>query len=376
MAIPGNEITRLTAARPQATVRPASVEEVVAAVRQADGPLLIVGSGSALGRGVPLDAGVTVLDTTGLDQVVEYEPADLTLTVQAGAPLATIEAMVQERGQTTGLVANGPDGTIGGTLATAAWGGASLAFGRVRDRVIGLEWVDGSGTVAHSGGRVVKNVSGYDVAKLQIGALGTLGVLTQVSLKLSPLAPKVVRWTAPLGAQPPSQDMVGPVPGRVLVTWSGASGWTLEGWLDRTAPWEPESEELTGQADVVPVPGAGSWDRLAPGDRPGVCLEVLSTPLALLGLAADLALAREAALFPWLGAARLWVEPGEAGAMLQLLRGRVEPEGRVVLAGFDGSRPAVDPWGLQPEPFDLMLAMKDVFDPERRLNPGRGWGGL
>ncbi|HVR48240.1 MAG TPA: glycolate oxidase subunit GlcE [Pseudorhodoferax sp.] len=176
------------------------LEETVARVRAAaaDGrPLRIVGGGSKDGYGQAL-AGEP-LDMRGLAGIVDYEPSELVVTVRGGTPLAELEAVLAERGQCLpfepphrlpGSAADTPSrATCGGMLAAGLSGPARASSGAVRDFVLGLELLNGRGELLRFGGQVMKNVAGYDVSRLMAGALGTLGVLTEISLKVLPVAP-------------------------------------------------------------------------------------------------------------------------------------------------------------------------------------------
>lgn len=176
---------------PQAVVLPASTHEIQDVLGYASNNGLSVipaGSGTKLGVGNPPEHVDLVLSTSRLDQVLEYEPADLTVTVEAGIQLATLQAKLAEHGQYLPLDPPYADRcTIGGITATNASGPSRLRYGSARDLVLGMRVVQSSGTVVKSGGKVVKNVAGYDLNKLYLGSFGTLGVITEVSLKLQPL---------------------------------------------------------------------------------------------------------------------------------------------------------------------------------------------
>jgi glycolate oxidase FAD binding subunit len=153
------------------------------------------------GRSTWLDAGrpVRANDTLSLrddEGVVSYVPGDLTLTVRAGTPLSEIERVTQEHDQWLPLDPYGlPDGTIGATIATASAGPLASGFGLPRDLLLGLEFVNGRGEVVRGGGKVVKNVAGFDLSRLLTGSWGTLGVITEVTLRLYAL-PKADRTFA------------------------------------------------------------------------------------------------------------------------------------------------------------------------------------
>jgi FAD/FMN-containing dehydrogenase len=145
------------------------------------------------GRPVRADRTLSLSDDTG---VVAYVPGDLTLTVRAGTSLSEIERVTREQNQWLPLDPYGsPDGTIGATLATASAGPLASSFGLPRDLLLGLEFVNGRGDVIRGGGKVVKNVAGFDLARLLTGSWGTLGVITEVTLRLYAL-PKADRTFA------------------------------------------------------------------------------------------------------------------------------------------------------------------------------------
>jgi len=147
-------------------------------------PLRIAGRSTWLDAGRPVRATKTISlrDHSG---VVSYVPGDLTLTVRAGTPLSDIERVTKEHNQWLPLDPYGsPDGTIGATIATASAGPLSTGFGLPRDLLLGLEFVNGRGEVVRGGGKVVKNVAGFDLSRLMTGSWGTLGVITEVTLRL------------------------------------------------------------------------------------------------------------------------------------------------------------------------------------------------
>ena len=164
-----------------------STEAVVAAIKESGStrvPLRIAGRSTWLdaGRPVRADKALSLRDDSG---VVSYVPGDLTLTVRAGTSLSEIERVTQEHDQWLPLDPFGSnDGTIGATIATASAGPLASSFGLPRDLLLGLEFVNGRGEVVRGGGKVVKNVAGFDLSRLLTGSWGTLGVITEVTLRL------------------------------------------------------------------------------------------------------------------------------------------------------------------------------------------------
>ena len=185
---------------PKAVVLPTSVQEMQEVLQFAvtqGVSVMPAGAGTKLGIGnLPQKVDV-VLATTRLNSVVEYEPADLTVTVEAGIRLRDLQTELAKHRQY--LVLNPPYAdrcTIGGIVATNASGSFRLRHGTARNQVLGLRVVRADGTVVKSGGKVVKNVAGYDLNKLYIGAFGTLGIITEVTLKLSPIPVRQAILTA------------------------------------------------------------------------------------------------------------------------------------------------------------------------------------
>jgi glycolate dehydrogenase FAD-binding subunit len=145
----------------------------------------IAGRGTWPARSAAVAPDATPLDVSGLSGILEYIPGDLTLTARAGTTIAEIDAATGAHGQWCPLLPWGGDnGTLGATFATATHGPCSASLGAPRDHAIGIEFVDGTGAVVRAGGRVVKNVAGFDLTRLLVGSWGTLGVITEVSVRL------------------------------------------------------------------------------------------------------------------------------------------------------------------------------------------------
>jgi glycolate oxidase FAD binding subunit len=171
-------------------VRVSSEEELAGAVRGASGPFRIRGGGT---RGFG-DEG-EVLDVSGIAGITLYEPGALTLVAKAGTPLAEVEAALQAERQRLafepadwrGLLGTSGEPTLGGMVAANVSGPRRVQAGACRDALLGVRFIDGTGAIVKNGGRVMKNVTGYDLVKLMAGSWGTLGVLSEVSLKVLPV---------------------------------------------------------------------------------------------------------------------------------------------------------------------------------------------
>jgi glycolate oxidase FAD binding subunit len=176
---------------PSAIVRPVSAEEAAEVVRFAVTEklaLLPLGSRSKCELGMSPDRYDIAIDMTALRSVAHYDAGDLTLSVDAGMPLRELELYLKQQGQFLPLaVPCFESATVGGTIASGIDSALRLQYGSARDFLIGAEFVDGMGQLCKSGGRVVKNVTGYDLHKLLIGSLGTLGVITSVNFRTFPL---------------------------------------------------------------------------------------------------------------------------------------------------------------------------------------------
>ena len=176
---------------PKAMVSPSNIDDVAKVLRYANDrglTVIVWGGGSEIHIGNPPENHDIALSTAKMSALVEHEPADLTATCQAGMTLGTLQETLAKDGQTAPFDPHLPrSATIGGLLATNAAGAARHAYGTPRDFTIGASVVTGDGLVTKAGGKVVKNVAGYDMCKLYIGSRGTLGVITETTFKLTPL---------------------------------------------------------------------------------------------------------------------------------------------------------------------------------------------
>jgi glycolate oxidase FAD binding subunit len=175
----------------QRILEPASQEEaakILYECSQAGRSVRIVGGGTKQDLGNPYAETALRLSTRKLDKLIDYQPQDLTVTVGAGMPLARLQELLAKQGQMLPLDPATISGqTVGGVLATNRSGPRRLLYGTARDLLLGCRFVLADGNIGRSGGRVVKNVSGYDLHKLFIGSFGTLGLLTEVTFKVVPI---------------------------------------------------------------------------------------------------------------------------------------------------------------------------------------------
>jgi glycolate oxidase FAD binding subunit len=379
---------------------PATTEQAAALLAAADRAGLHVafrGRGTALGWGAPPTALDLLVDTTRLDSIVEHAAGDLICVVQAGARLDDVNARVREHGQQLALDQPRAGASVGGTLATARSGPRRLRYGAPRDLVLGVTVVRADGVVAKAGGKVVKNVAGYDLAKLVTGSFGTLALLTEAVFRLHPL-PAASRWLgvscpgaedaarrahavsssqlAPSAVEVERRPGGGEVEVRVLLEG------TARGVDQRTA----ELQRLLGasSAEVDADIGLGSAELPA---SPDDLLVKVAVPLsAVAGLLSAVASAESRHGLPLhlrgsAGVGVLYVgtpagaAPEAVADVLADLRSAATEGSAVLLQAPAELRAAVDAWGPVPG-LALMHRVKDQFDPQHRLAPGRFVGGI
>ena len=371
-------------------MQPASEGELAEAVRGAKGPLAVRGGGTrGLGRAVAGEA----LSVTGLSGVVLYEPAALTLVVRAGTPVAEVEMLLAAEGQrlpfepmdARGLMGTGGVPTIGGVVAANASGPRRVQAGACRDSLIGVRFVDGTGAVVKNGGRVMKNVTGYDLCKLMAGSFGTLGVLTEVAFKLLP-APaaaatltlsglddvRAVRAMAAALTSPFEVSGAAHAPGQG--TWLRLEGfeeqvaYRAERLAERLAPFGAVAVER--DAGAVTAHWAGLRDVAAFHGRPGDVWRLSVKPSDAPGIVARACAeaCAEAVQYDW-GGGLVWLIVPE-GTDLRATLGRIAGHATLWRASPE-TRGRILPFAPEPGPVAaLSAALRARFDPRGILNPG------
>jgi glycolate oxidase FAD binding subunit len=278
----------VTASEAPALTGAAQVVEAVERARADRAPLRIVGAGRWLDAGRPVRAERTLeLRSLLSPDVVHYEPGDLTLTVRATATLHEIDRLVRNEGQWLPLdPAGGMDGTIGATIATASAGPLASAFGSPREQVLGVEVVTGRGEVIRAGGRVVKNVAGFDLTRLMTGAWGTLGAITEVSIRLRALpvmettiavpasAAAAWEWTSASEYTPYAAELLSPSLARALGIGEAGTLLLRIGGNESLVRATLESAATLGDVQRVE---SDVWSRLSVRDVPGSTVVRLST---------------------------------------------------------------------------------------------------
>jgi len=429
--------------RPSAAVRPGSSEEVAEVLKFAAAEKLAVipsGARTKLGIGLPPRSYDLALDLTRLDRVISYDPGDLTLSVEAGISLRKLAGVLSERGQFLPLaVPFFGRATIGGTVASGVDSPLRQFYGTARDYILGMEFITGEGTLAKSGGRVVKNVTGYDIHKLMIGALGTLGVMTKVNFRTFPLpvgsrafvatfetAERALEMRARVAHSPLTPittEVLSPgvadlfysdaaarievdafAPGIITNrTWAFSAGFAgTEKVLDRCEAELRTIAEQCAAAGLTAlsadrIPGAFGRKRefipIALDSSPATTiLKISMLPSRLKEVLAEIGAAAESDSLPWAAIARgigivyaaLLPESKTDSSRARVVRAvdRIQ----AACARFEGHatipwcptewKSHLQTWGAERSDLPQMRKLKTVFDPHGILSPGRFVGGL
>jgi glycolate oxidase FAD binding subunit len=428
---------------PAVVVRPRASEEVAEIVKFAGAERLAIvptGARTKLWMGMPPRQYDLALDMTQLDRVIAYDPGDLTLGVEAGTPLRKIAGVLAEHRQFLPLPAPFTSlATIGGTIASGVDTPLRQFYGTARDYLLGTEFVTGAGLLAKSGGRVVKNVTGYDIHKLMVGALGTLGVITKINFRTfplpgvtrafvalfetarsaldlrhrvarSPLTPLTVEILSPRAAELFSGDVAAqiesaPIPRNLF----SRSHWTFTtSFAGNQKMLERYERDLLQMAERS---GATSASVLADADMTGALGRTREfIPIALASSAAttivkvvvlpsrlsesleDTARAAETNSLPWaalvrgLGVIYLALLPSD-GEESTLRLVRVATDQILAKSSALGGNATIPwcptewksglrVWGLERGDLEQTRRLKNVFDPRGVLSPGRFMGGL
>jgi len=379
---------------------PGSTAEAAAVVRVAAAEGLAVvarGAGTKLGWGTPPRRLDLIVDTRRLDRIVEHAAGDLVVVAQAGVPLAELGERLAGDRQRLAVDEVVPGTTVGGMLGTGVTGPRRLQAGAVRDLVLGVTMVRADGVVAKAGGKVVKNVAGYDLAKLVTGAYGTLGLVTEAAFRLHPIPPAAAYVSVRL---PDPASAYQAVQRALHAQWVPAA---IE--LDRPEPGGPvevaalvegtEAGVAARAEQAVATLGEGAaridrpdwWGTLPAGSDRSVLVkattELTGTGRLLDGIDRAAAAAGTTAAVRGSGGVGLFhaalpgADPAAVAAFVKALRDAAPAwQGSVVvLAAPAPVRSEVDSWGPVPG-LDLMRRVKERFDPDALLAPGRFVGGI
>lgn len=406
--LPGTRADAVLGFQPSRVFRPTSLEEAEEALRQSAMEhlrVVFVGGGTELELGaspIGLDA---VISTEGLGKVLEYAPLDQIVTVEAGVSLGTLQTLLKGKRQMLALDPPWAErATMGGLVATNAFGPRRTRYGSVRDLIIGVTLIRADGTRAKGGGKVVKNVAGFDLPKLMVGSLGSLGLIGTVTFRLHPLpecsSTVVFSRTSPAAV------------GRLMAELrkgqfeaSAVAALWSEGGLDLGCRFEgfdagvrKQRDHLAALARQLDFPSEvldgsaadGFWSRQASvREAPAtVRLKLATQPTDLPRAAAEVwpmvrdALQTPRAVFyPTLGLAFAGGNMRDADALASAVaraRKALAPSGGhlVLHAAPAELRARTDVWGPAPSGLGLFSRVKDALDPDHRLAPGRTVGGL
>lgn len=429
--------------KPAAAVRPGSAEEVAEVIKFANAEKLAViptGARTKLQIGLPPKKYDLAVDLTRLDRILAYDPGDLTLGVEAGIRLRKLSAALAERGQFLPLAVPFFDrATVGGTVASGVDSPLRQFYGMARDFILGIEFVTGEGTPVKSGGRVVKNVTGYDLHKLMVGALGTLGVMTRINFRTFPLpidsrafianfdgangALDLRARVAQSSLTPLTMEMLSPgvadlfygeaaaqIERHLLLpnlltndTWAFTAGFAgTEKVLDRC---EQEFRKMAEQAGAAGISVLGREQ--IPGafgrKREFVAIALKSSPaatvikasvlparvkeiLAEIETSAAQGSLRAAVLARGLGLIYVALLPDSSsdearqrvvGAAERIQGACAGAEGHAVIPWCPSQwKSSLKAWGAERSDLSQMRKLKAVFDPQGTLSPGRFVGGL
>lgn len=363
---------------------PATEQQLSQAVQDATGPLKIRGGGTR-----PLGNPVTgeVLSTAKLSGISLYEPGALTIVAQAGTPLAEVEAALAAENQRLpfepmdhrGMLGTQGQTTIGGVVAANIAGPRRVQAGSCRDSLIGVRFVDGAGTAIKNGGRVMKNVTGYDLVKLMSGSYGTLGVISEVSFKLLPgvaaSATICVEASCPFKALAIMSKALGsPFEISGAAFGNGRTLFRIEGFADSIAYRTEQLKTLLSEFGSVgvesdPLKVKEIWANIANvaafHDTPGDLWRISVKPSDAPELVNEIGLRNT--MMDW-GGGLIWavVEPGtDLRAMMPHIKGH-----RTLIRASDATKAKLG--AFQPEPGleAINTGLRAKFDPRGILNPG------
>lgn len=367
--------------------------------------VLILGGGGQWFLGNDPDRATHILSVRRWDRILDHSPGDLTVTVEAGCPLKRLQETLSEAGQFLPFrPPNYPHATVGGAVATALAGRYGPALGGMREFLIGIEVLHADGRLSHAGGRVVKNVAGYDLCKLYAGSMGTLGIITHATFKVRPLPPAsrtgILEFDHLSELLETALSLRNEVAPAALELFRSDAGFRLP---------EASSKRYGLAVELRDPEGPIQW-------KSGVLRERCPGIRFLDGAEADsfwkvrdrgLRLALEpdngrvvvriSAPAGLLQEVHRWLEraiPGHglsghaAGSTLLVLangidflrdlrsRWKGQPVYTTLFKADAPLKRDLDVWGPTTQPLPLMRRIKDRFDPGRTLNPGRFWGGI
>lgn len=395
---PAGSADSIDGVQPSYAANPCSTDETAELLRVAAHHGLHVvarGSGTKQNWALPPSRVDLVIDTTGMAGVVEHAAGDLISIVRAGTAMTDLQSTLAGADQQLALDAPIPSATLGGTVATNTSGPRRVLYGTLRDLLIGITFVRADGVIAKAGGRVVKNVAGYDFGKLLTGSFGTLAVITEVALRCHPLpkARRVVSIEMPDGelAARAALRVLGSqvVPSAVEVGQPAEGAATVAVLIEGVEAGVPArvdaTRQLLGQtSEIGDLPDSFGHYPFGPDDVGFKITTTLSGVGPILSIARSIRHRHGVPISVRGSAAGVLYAAMPADCDLSVA-GQLLAEMRAVAARYDGTvvvltgpvetRRALDVWGPI-SGLDLMRRLKDQLDPEHRLAPGRFVGGI
>jgi glycolate oxidase FAD binding subunit len=379
--------------QPQFVVEPASAAEigkVVKCANEAGLPISPRGGGTKTGWGNRPKRCDLVISLGRMSNVIEHAASDLTVSVEAGCTIAALQKVLASQGQRLAFDPLWPEhATIGGTLATNDGGSLRIRFGALRDLVIGITLALPDGTLAKSGGKVVKNVAGYDLPKLATGSLGTLAVITDAVFRLHPVFAETRSLTVAVKDTAAANRLML----TILDSKLAFTGLQMRAGHSQAVEvdvrFEGTAAGVNGQSDELRKTAAPNAVAAAKNDA-WLARQSLFQPEAVVAkfstLPAELApfcdqIAKAAGNAEWSMVAQAngigFLRIAAPAATLTLLRSVLEPAGSLVILQCPPEmKSQVDVWGSPGDTLSLMRRVKQQFDPEGTLNPGRFVGGI
>ncbi|MGE5413142.1 MAG: FAD-binding oxidoreductase, partial [Syntrophomonadaceae bacterium] len=397
---PARDEDTVLGVRPGAVAEPASIEEAAAVVGETarDGKsLLFVGGGTDLDLGPPPESLDVLLRTVRLDRVVEHAPSDQIAVVEAGVTLARLEQVLAAHGQRLALDPPRPDrATVGGVIAANAFGPRRARYGAARDLLIGVTLVRAEGRIARGGGKVVKNVAGFDLPRLMAGSLGTLALLATATFRLHPLPEDAVTLTVEGLSARRLLDLVARMREAQLEPDSVVAFRTAGGAFELAVRFEGFPRGVAEQRDrfaklAAPDPGRGGTEALDAAAAAAlwarhdalrcagtVRAKIAALPASLERVERDAFSPLSASLgdaailwYPTLGlgfAGGVPESPARAAEAIEAARRALAAEGGTVVlqAAPEAVRALTPPWGPPPQALPLLREVKSRLDPGRR----------
>jgi glycolate oxidase FAD binding subunit len=399
--LPASPSDSISSLQPRFIVEPGTEQELSSVLRLANETNLAViprGGGTKVDWGNPPTRADLILSTARTNKILEHASADLTVSVEAGCTIQDLQSALAQHAQRLALDPLWPEkATIGGVLSTNDSGALRLRFGALRDLIIGVTLALADGTLASSGGKVVKNVAGYDLPKLATGALGTLGVITRAVFRLHPLPHNARTYSVSAQSFKQTQRLLSALQDSKLAHTALQARFAedcepvvdilFEGTEAGISAQVSKAAKIAEPAKLVESP-ANVWNARqvfwdsnssAAIGKFGVLPREIAKTSELIQRIASVHQSRWKIVAQATGIGWLRLDGGPENLHLSLLELRSQLErggGSLVIFRWPREMPPIDTWGQSGDALPLMRAVKRQFDPKNTLNPGRFVGGI